>query len=109
MAENTANNLVALDLASFSRADLAKIEGLGDKMRLLYRWFRMERRRSPGRDECVLYSGARGPAPYACYRIARRRDGRYELRDHRSGALLAGGRTLDEVLAALPEDFYYTG
>lgn len=102
------NNLVQLDFSAFSRSDLEKIEALGDKLRLLYRWFRFEHKSEPGRDRCFIYSGSRGRTPYASYRLERHRDGRYELLDNRGETSLATGRTLDEVIAAIPDDFYYS-
>jgi hypothetical protein len=102
------DNLVPLDLSAFSRADLDKIKALGDKQRLLYRWFRSERKTEPGCDRIFLYSGARGRTPYASYCVMRHRDGRYELRDGRAGEIMATARTLDDVLASIPDDFYYS-
>ena len=107
--ENASDNLVRLDLSPFSRADVKKIAQLGEKLRLLYRWFRSERVTGDGCDACVLYSGARGRTPYAAYRVERHRDGGYALIDQRSGARIGTGRTMDKALAALPEDFYYSG
>ncbi len=100
--------LVELDLSSFSGADLDKIAALGDKLRLLHRWFRWERVTQDGIDRCHIYSGARGRSPYAAYRLQRHRDGTYELADGRSGEAIQSARTLDAALAALPEDFYYS-
>ncbi len=108
-AETPPDNLVRLDLSPFPRADLVKLEKLGDKLRLLYRWFRSDRITANGCDALVLYSGARGRTPYAAYRVERRRDGGYVLLDQRSGEELRTGRTLDEMLDALPEDFFYSG
>ena len=102
------DNLITLDLSPFSRADIGKIAALGDKMRLLYRWFRSERVSEVGLDCCFLYSGARGRAPYASYLVERHRDGRYRLVNQRKEEDICWGRTLDEVLDALPEDFYYS-
>ena len=107
-APTPADNLITLDLAPFSRADIGKIAALGDKMRLLYRWFRSERVSEVGLDRCFLYSGARGRAPYASYLVERHRDGRYRLGDQRNDETICWGGTLDEVLEALPEDFYYS-
>lgn len=108
-AEEPSDNLVRLDLSPFSRADLEKITALGKKMRLLYRWSRSERVTKEGCDTYFLYSGARGRTPYAAYRIERHRDGAYVLFNQRSDERIAEGRTLDEVLDALPEDFFYSG
>ena len=96
---------VRLDLAQLTERDLKKIAALGDKVRLTHRWYRSE----PSADGAgvTVYSGDRGPLPYAAYRIARQPDGTYELADARSGARLAAGRTIDAVVAALPDDFFY--
>jgi hypothetical protein len=102
------DNLVPLDMSAFSRADLEKITALGEKQRLLYRWFRYERKTEPGCDRIFLYSGARGRNPYASYCVARHRDGHYELLNGRARESLATGRTLDDAIAAIPDDFYYS-
>ena len=107
--ETPSDNLVRLDLSPFSRADLVKLGKLGDQQHLLYRWFRSDRITAKGCDALVLYSGARGRSPYAAYRVERRRDGGYALLDQRSGEELRTGRTLDAMLDALPEDFFYSG
>jgi hypothetical protein len=107
-APTPADNLITLNLSPFSRADIAKIAALGDKQRLLYRWFRSERVSEAGLDRCFLYSGARGRAPYASYLVERHRNGRYRLVDQRKDEAICRVRTLDEVLDALPEDFYYS-
>lgn len=106
--DETPDNLVSLDLSAFSRADVDKILALGDKQRLLYRWFRCERKTEPGRDLYLVYSGARGRTPYASYRFERHADGRYWLLDGRTAETIAEGRTLDEVIARLPENFFYS-
>lgn len=108
MSDNASDNLVPLDLSPFARADIDKIARLGEKQRLLYRWFRSERVSQPGLDQCMIYSGARGRTPYAAYRVVRHRDGHYELFNQRSGASIARGRTIDEVIDRLPEDFFYS-
>lgn len=102
------DNLVRLDRSPFSSADLQKIQALGEKQRLLYRWFRCERQTRPGLDQFLLYSGARSRTPYAAYRVERHGDGTYRLANQRTDELLAAGRTLDEVLERLPEDFFYS-
>lgn len=107
-AEHSSDNLVSLDLSPFSRADIDKIVKLGEKQRLLYRWFRSERVTQAGRDQYMIYSGARGRTPYAAYRVVRHRDGHYELANHRSGATIVSGRTIDEVIDRLPDDFFYS-
>lgn len=102
------DNLVELDLSAFSHADLDKILELGKKQRLLYRWFRCERKTESGLDFYQVYSGARGRTPYAAYRIERRRDGRYWLLDQRTAEIIAQARTLDAVIKRLPENFFYS-
>ena len=59
------DNLVQLDRSPFSQADLRKIRALGEKQKLMYRWFRSERITQPGLDQSKVYSGARGRTPYA--------------------------------------------
>jgi hypothetical protein len=108
MSDNASHNLVQLDLSTFSRSDLDKIAGLGEKIGLLYRWFRSERKTGPGLDQFMIYSGARGRTPYAAYCVARQRDGRYTLKNLRTGITVAQGRTINEVLNRLPEDFFYS-
>jgi len=105
---NTPENLVRLDLSPFSKSDLEKIGALGEKQKLLYRWFRSERTSRPGLDQFLLYSGTRGKSPYAAYRVERYRDGTYKLANQRSDELIASGRTLDEVLNRIPDDFFYS-
>lgn len=102
------DNLVPLDLSPFSKGDLDKIQALGEKQRLLYRWFRYERHTQPGLDQFILYSGTRGRQPYAAYRVERYRDGLYTLVNQRTDERLATGRTLDGVLDTLPDDFFYS-
>lgn len=102
-----AENLVRLDLGRFTPADVSKILGLQSKLRLMHRWFRHERATADGTDAITVYSGDRGPRPYASYRFVRHGDGRYELFDARTRASLARGRTVDAVMQALPDDFFY--
>ena len=106
--DDAPENLVRLDLSPFSKSDLEKIRVLGEKQKLLYRWFRSERSTRPGLDQYLLYSGTRGKSPYAAYRVERYRDGTYKLANQRSDELIATGRTLDEVLGKIPEDFFYS-
>lgn len=108
MSDHSSENLVPLDLSQFARADVEKIVRLGEKLRLLYRWFRSERVTEPGLDRYLIYSGARGRTPYAAYCVARHRDGHYELSNQRTRAVLARGRTIDEVIDGIPEDFFYS-
>ncbi len=102
-----ADNLLRLDLSRFTSRDVDKIDRLGDKMRLLHRWFRRERLDDAGGEAFAIYSGDRGKRRYASYRIVRHADGAYGLLDGDRGTALADGRTIDEVIDALPSDFYY--
>ena len=102
------DNIVQLDRSPFSTSDLKKIKALGEKQRLLYRWFRCERITQPGLDQYKVYSGTRGRAPYAAYRVERYSDGTYRLLNQRSDEVLAEDRTLDAVLDKLPDDFFYS-
>lgn len=106
--ETTPDNLVELDLSPFSKADLEKIKALGEKLKLLYRWFRAERVSRPGLDQYMIYSGDRSRTPYSAYRVERYRDGEYRLSSQRSDECIATGRTMDEVLDRLPDDFFYS-
>ncbi len=102
-----ADNLVRLDLSRFTARDVRKIGELGDKMRLLHCWFRRERRDGADGEGYAIYSGDRGPRRYASYRIVRREHGAYGLVEGDGGKELAEGRTIDEVIDAIPGDFYY--
>ena len=102
------DNLVRLDRSPFSQRDLQKIQALGDKQKLMYRWYRSERITQPGLDQFKVYSGARGRTPYAAYRIERYADGTYKLFSHRTDELLAEDRTIDAVLDKLPDDFFFS-
>ncbi len=102
-----ADNLVRLDLSRFTARDVRKIGELGDKMRLLHRWFRCERLDGSDGEAFAIYSGDRGPRRYASYRIVRHEDGTYGLIEGDGDKPLADGRTIDEVIDALPGDFYY--
>ena len=102
-----ADNLVRLDLSRFTARDVRKIGELGDKMRLLHRWFRCERLGGSDGEAFAIYSGDRGPRRYASYRIVRHEDGTYGLIEGDGDKPLADGRTIDEVIDALPGDFYY--
>ncbi len=106
--DDAPDNLVRLDRSPFSKADLAKIRALGEKQKLLYRWFRCERITQPGLDQYKVYSGARGRTPYAAYRVERYSDGTYKLFNQRTDQTLAEERTLDAVLDKLPDDFFYS-
>jgi hypothetical protein len=105
--EQKPDNLVELDLSPFSKSDLEAIRALGEKLRLLYRWFRAERITRPGLDQYLIYSGARTRTPYAAYRIERYRNGEYRLLSQRTDERIATGRTLADVLDHLPDDFFY--
>ena len=102
------DNLIQLDRSPFSQADLNKIKALGEKQKLMYRWFRSERITQPGLDQYKVYSGARGRNPYAAYRIERYADGTYKLFNQRTDEALAEDRTIDAVLDKLPDDFFYS-
>lgn len=102
------DNLVQLDRSPFSQSDLKKIQALGEKQKLMYRWFRSERITQPGLDQFKVYSGTRGTTPYAAYRVERYRDGLYKLFNQRTDEPLAEDRTIDAVLDKLPDDFYYS-
>lgn len=102
------DNLVSLDLSKFSRADIAKIEGIGEKLRLMRRWFRYDIDDTEGRAEARIYSGDRGPARYARCRIVRSQDGSYELYIEGAESPLAQARTMDAVIDAIPDEFFYT-
>ncbi len=102
-----ADNLVRLDLSRFTARDIGKIDELGAKMRLLHRWFRSERLSDAAGESFAIYSGDRGPRRYSSYRIVRHQDGAYGLSEGDGGKPLATGRTIDEVIDAIPGDFYY--
>ena len=104
----TDDNLVTLDLTRFTPADIQKLDDLRSKVVLLRRWYRYERVERNDREYYVLYSGDSGPHAYASYVISRRENGSYALQDARSEAPIADGRTIDAVIDALPEDFYFT-
>ena len=106
--KNPPGNLIQLDRSPFSQSDLKKVKALGEKQRLMYRWFRSERLTQPGLDQFKVYSGTRGRTPYAAYRIERYTDGTYKLFNQRTDEELASARTLDAVLDELPDDFYYS-
>ena len=102
-----ADNLVRLDLSRFTARDVRKIGELGDKMRLLHRWFRCERLDGSDGEAFAIFSGDRGPRHYASYQIVRHEDGSYGLVGGDGDTALADGRTIDEVIDAIPDDFYY--
>ncbi|MEE2954886.1 MAG: hypothetical protein VX780_02020 [Pseudomonadota bacterium] len=106
--ERDPNNIIELDFSKFSKNDLNRVEALGVKQKLLYRWFRFERVTEPGLDQLVFYSGARGRVPYAAYRVDRHRNGLYALVNHRTGETITKSRTLNSALNKLPDDFYYS-
>ena len=107
-ADPKPENLIELDLSPFSRPDLAKIKALGERQRLLYRWFRAERVTRPGLDQYLVYSGDRTRTPYAAYRIERYRNGEYRLMRQRSDECLLSARNIDDILNKLPDDFFYS-
>jgi len=102
------DNLVALDLSRFTSSDLEKLSDLQKKLMGMRRWCRYERTSNNGREAYLLYSGDHGPRPYAIYRITRRESGSYLMEHGRSDTFVAEGRTIDHVIAALPDDFYFT-
>lgn len=102
------DNLVTLDLRRFTQADHQKIADLRKKILMMRRWCRCERIEHDSREIYALYSGDSGPQAYASYVISRRENGAYLLQDGRSEAPIADGRTIDAIIEALPEDFYFT-
>jgi len=103
------DNLVTLDLARFTGRDMARIEELYGKLKLMHRWFRCERGPCAGGERVVVFSGDRSNTPYASYRIERVDGGVYRLADHRTGEELAAARSIGPILDALPGDFYHAG
>lgn len=103
------DNVVPLDLARFPQSDLDKLGALQSRMRLVHRWFRMERHSDADLDAVVVYSGAQGPFPYVAYRITRSARGVYTLYREITGEELARARSIDGMIAALPNDFYHQG
>ena len=103
-----ADNVISLDLSSFTQSDISKIKSLGEKQTLLYRWFRCERKQEAGLDQYMIYSGTRSQTPYAAYRIERRKDGSYHLMEQRTDTELVCGRNMDDIINQLPDDFYYS-
>ena len=101
------DNLVNLDLRRFTPADAEKIDALQKKVWMMRRWCRCDHLTGDDGEEFALYSGDRGRQPYASYRIVRRDDGVYVLSDGRTGDAIVEGRTIDSVIAALPDDFYF--
>lgn len=102
------DNLVPLNLSQFSRTDIAKIEGIGEKLRLMRRWFRHELGKRDGCAEARIYSGDRGPLQYAAFRILRCRDGMYALFRDKDKEPLIRTRTIDAAINAIPDEFFYT-
>ena len=101
-------NLFELDLSRFTRSDREKIRELGDKLKLMRRWFRHEIVRGDDGDVAQLYSGNRGPTRYAHYRILRDPSGSYTLLDGSSDEQIHEGRTIAAVIDAIPDDFFYS-
>lgn len=101
-------NVVQLDLSRFSDSDVQAILALGEKQKLLYRWFRTERNTEAGLDQYCIYSGARTKTPYAAYRIERHRDGEYRLCRHKTDEELIRSRSIHAVIEAIPDDFFYS-
>lgn len=103
------DNIVTLDMAKFTWRDVDKIDSLADKLKLMHRWYRSERRLDRGRDQLAIFSGDRSDAPYSSYLIARLKDGVYTLSDYRTGRVLSSARWIDPIIDAIPNDFYYAG
>lgn len=101
------DKLVNLDLSRFTKSDIAKLRGVGAKLKLMRRWFRYDQGECAEGEEIRLYSGDRGPARYSAYRIVRRRDGRYVLLPERTDDPIHEARSIDAVIDALPQNFYY--
>jgi hypothetical protein len=106
--DKRSENLVELDMSPFSKLDLEKIKALGEKQRLLYRWFRAERITRAGQDQYLIYSGDRTRTPYSAYRVERYRDGEYRLCNQRTHECIVTARTMGDVLDRLPDDFFYS-
>ena len=104
--DSEAANLVALDMSPFSKSDLEKVQALGEKLALLYRWFRAERITRPGLDQYMIYSGDRTRVPYSAYRVERYRNGEYRLCNQRTDEYIHTARTITEILDSLPDDFF---
>ena len=101
------HNIARLDMAKLTRRDVDKIYSLSAKLKLMHRWYRCERSLDQARDQIAIFSGDRSYTPYASYRIARQNDGAYLLSDHRTGRELASARSIDPIIDAIPDDFYY--
>ncbi|MFT5438713.1 MAG: hypothetical protein ACI9MJ_000573 [Alphaproteobacteria bacterium] len=106
--DSETENLVELDMSPFSKPDLERIKALGEKQRLLYRWFRAERITRAGLDQYLIYSGDRTRTPYSAYRVERYRDGEYRLCNQRTDECIVTARTMGDVLDRLPDDFFYS-
>ena len=101
-------NLIELDLSRFTRSDRDKIRELGNKLKLMRRWFRHEVARTEEGDVVQLYSGNRGPAQYAHYRIMRDHAGGYTLFRGATEEQILEARTIDAVIEVIPDDFFYS-
>ncbi|MBB43046.1 MAG: hypothetical protein CMM44_04695 [Rhodospirillaceae bacterium] len=101
-------NVLILELSCFTRSDLEAIKSLGEKQKLLHRWFRSERKKESEKDLCIIYSGTHGLSPYAAYRIERHQDGGYHLLKHKTGKKIVEARSIKQIMAKLPDDFYYS-
>ncbi|MEK9683787.1 MAG: hypothetical protein VW226_04500 [Rhodospirillaceae bacterium] len=104
----TSDNVITLDLSRFTDTDIAAVKSLGEKQRLLYRWFRSERKTEVGLDVYMIYSGTRSQTPYAAYRIERHREGVYHLFNQRTDEKIKTGRRIMEIIDSIPDDFYYS-
>ena len=101
-------NILTLELSCFTRSDLEAIKLLGVKQKLLNRWFRSERSKKRHKDICIIYSGTRGISPYAAYRIERHRNGSYHLLEHKINKKIVEERSINRIIAKVPDDFYYS-
>ena len=101
-------NVLILELSYFTRSDMEAIRLIGEKQKLLYRWFRSERKKEREKDICIIYSGTRGLSPYAAYRIERHQDGSYHLLKHKINKKIFVGRSINQIITKLPDDFYYS-
>ena len=101
-------NLVELDLSRLTRSDREKVRQIGEKLKLMRRWFRHEFSREDDGDVAQLYSGNRGPNRYAHYRIVRDHAGGYALFEGSSDEPILEARVIDAVIDAIPEDFFYS-
>ncbi len=101
-------NVVNLDLSRFSETDVKKIQALQNKVRLMRRWCRCDQVKENGRESFLLYSGDNGPKPYVTYRISKRSNGKYIIKDEAEGIVIGTVQTMDNVIDLIPDNFYFT-